>query len=130
MKKTITSLLILSVLFHAGCHNRQTESSYAAGQSGTIEINVGDKFIIRLESNPTTGYSWSLLESSSGIVEKVSTVFEPHEREGRLLGSGGTEVWTLKAVAKGRVTLTFDYVRPWEAGGQPIKEETYTVLVK
>lgn len=130
MKKKITSALILFALFPAGCNNRQTESNYNAGQSGNMEINVGDTFIIRLESNPTTGYTWSLVESPKGIVEKVSAVFEPHEREGRLLGSGGAEVWTLKAIAAGTVTLTFDYVRPWEAGVALLKVETYNVIVK
>ena len=130
MKKTITSVLVLSALFVAGCNSRQKESNYDAGQSGAIEINVGDSFIIRLESNPTTGYTWSLVESPKGIVEKVSAVYEPHETEGRLLGSGGTEVWTFKAIAKGKVTLTFDYARPWEANAAPIKEQAYIVTVK
>ena len=110
-----------------GCGSRQTNPSEEADAS---QIKVGDTFVIELDSNPTTGYSWSLAKAEPNIVEKVSSVYQPRRTAERLVGSGGTEIWTFKAIAKGQTTLTFEYRRPWEKGTPPAKEETYTVIIK
>lgn len=127
MKADVLSALILCAFLFAGCGNKQASSNNSA-DSGAIK--VGDTFTIRLEANHTTGYSWSLADNKSDIVEKVSDVYEPYETAGNVVGSGGTEIWTFKAVAKGQATLNFQYTRPWEKGIPPVKAETYTIIVK
>ena len=126
--KIFTSAILCALLF-AGCGNKQA-SSNNTDDSGGLTTKVGDTFVIRLEANHTTGYSWSLVDSTPGIVQKVSDVYEPYNTTGNIVGSGGTEIWTFKAIAKGTVTLTFDYVRPWETNVAPIKEQIYVVTVK
>ncbi len=130
MKKNLLLSLTLPAVILMGCHNQQASSVKSSNNSGIIETKAGETFMIKLESNPTTGYSWRLAELKSGIVEKISNVYKQTATEERLVGSGGIEEWTFKALAKGKVTITFEYVRPWEKDVRPVKTATYLVTVK
>ena len=86
------------------------------------------EFVIKLKSNPTTGYSWFLRDYDSKIVEPVSHVYEaPTDK--KLMGAPGYELWTFKIKSAGfvvpqRTTLRFMYARPWEPGGTSMASET------
>ena len=47
-----------------------------------------------------------------------------------MVGAGGTEIWTFRAVREGKTTLTFGYVRPWEKGIAPVKTVAWPVTVR
>jgi inhibitor of cysteine peptidase len=81
----------------------------------TIEIGVGQQFVIALGSNPTTGYSWqeSYDETMLKLVEKT---YE-EEAEEDLVGAGGIEYFRFKALKEGGTTITLTYEQPWEGGG-------------
>jgi inhibitor of cysteine peptidase len=130
MKKNILSSLTLLAAIVIGCHNQEAASVKVADNSGTIETKIGEPFIIKLESNVTTGYSWRLAELEPGIVEKIGNVYKPTKTQDRIVGSGGIEEWTFKAVAKGKVTITLEYVRPWEKDVAPVHKAVYQVIVK
>ena len=100
MCKKILMTLLCGLLL-AGCNSKQSNSNDDSVNSGALRIKVGDTFIIALESNPTTGYSWSLAESDPNIVKKVSNVYEPQNVSPGIVGSGGTEIWTFKAIGEG-----------------------------
>ena len=125
IKRNIMSLLMLCVLLIMGC-----STSEQAGTSDALQVKVGDTFVIELDSNRTTGYSWTLAETDPTIIEQVSNVYKPRETADRRVGSGGTEVWTFKAIAPGKITLTFQYARPWENGVPPVKDETRTIIIR
>ena len=98
------------------------------GASGLIKVKVGQEFNITLESNPTTGYQWQLAkELDRSIVELVRSEYRPSESG--LLGAGGTEVWTFKAVKGGTAEISFEYVRSWETDVPPIKEKNFGIIV-
>ena len=129
MKKCFfLSLTFMLILF--GCDKEQTNSNATANADQTLTTKVGTDIVVRLESNPTTGYSWRTAEFEPGIIELVSNEYQPYNTAGNIVGSGGTEIWTFKAIKKGKITITFEYVRPWEKDIPPIKEETYIVEVK
>jgi inhibitor of cysteine peptidase len=130
MKKNILSVIILFTAILSGCNNKQTASIKLADDSGKIEINSGESFMIKLESNPTTGYLWNLAKPESDIIKKIDDVYKPAKTTGNVVGSGGTEEWTFKAIAKGETKLIFQYIRPWEKDKQPEKETIYTIIVK
>ncbi len=130
MKKFIFASLLLSVVILTGCHNQKTASIQVADSSGNVEAKVGELFMIQLEANHTTGYSWRLAEYKPVIIEKVSSNYVPTKTQGRIVGSGGTEEWIFKAVSKGKVIIIFEYARPWEKDVPPIKRAVYQVVVK
>ena len=129
MKKYILlGIFFISIL--SGCNEERTDSNTVANTSGTITTKVGVNFVINLESNITTGYSWRLVEPETGILELVGNEYQPYENTGNMVGSGGTEIWTFKAIDKGKTTITLEYVRPWEKEVPSIKQETYLITVK
>lgn len=130
MNKNLLSLVLLSALIFTGCQNQQAGSVKVADNSGNIDVKAGQSFMIKLESNATTGYQWRLAEHKKGIVEKVSNTYVPSKTEGRMVGSGGIEEWTFKAIAKGKVIIVLEYVRPWEKDVPPVKRAVYQVIVK
>jgi inhibitor of cysteine peptidase len=125
----IVTTLILCVFLSIGCANKPASSNDSV-DSNIITAKSGDIFNITLESNPTTGYSWSIEEPFPEILQKVSNEYKPYNTSGNIVGSGGTEIWTFKGIAKGNTTLTFQYSRPWEKDVPPIKKELYNISVK
>ena len=101
-----------------------------------IEVEQNLEFIVVLESNPTTGYSWQLAQPlDEDILELMSNEFEEKKpegegEEGELVGAPGEEKWTFKAIGEGETEIDFEYVRPWETDVQPEDEKTFKVEVK
>jgi len=98
----------------------------------TIEVEEGLKFSIVLESNPTTGYQWELMEPlDEEVVALVSTTFEAQggSKEGEeKIGAPGKETWTFEAQGHGESEITFAYRRSWEKSAE--KTVTFKVEVK
>lgn len=93
-----------------------------------IDVKVGRKFIICLESNPTTGYKWEIAKPlDNSIVKFVYSSYKPGRR--KLLGGAGRELWVFKAVGRGKTEIWFKYVRPWEKGIPPIDKKIFKVIV-
>lgn len=74
------------------------------------------EFIVRLPSNPTTGYRWFLREVPDAIRPLSSKYVKPAESN-LLVGSGGEEVWRFRVTATPvprQWKLHFVYARPFE----------------
>jgi len=100
-----------------------------ADTGNTAGVPAGRLVRIRLEGNPTTGYSWFLAGIDGESVEaegEVTYAARPHE-PGRV-GVGGTFELLVKAVRPGRSTVRMEYKRPWEAD-RPA-EETFAVTLE
>jgi inhibitor of cysteine peptidase len=106
--------------------NVNVDSSYSGKQ---VELAVGQSLVVTLESNITTGYSWSLTENSDGSVlsETGNEYIAPQTT---LIGAGGKEEWTFKALKKGTSTISMEYSRPWETDTPPAETFDLTVVVK
>jgi len=94
-----------------------------------IEVAVGERFSILLDSNPTTGYSWQ----TSGLAVGRGVVFTSSDYEAprtNPAGTPGIERLTFTAESAGIEKLTFHYLRPWEKNTEPARTVTFTVVVK
>jgi predicted secreted protein len=100
--------------------------------AGTINAYAGQEIVIKLKSNPTTGYSWLLAdELDAKILEFKGSKYVPDAVAAGIVGSGGQEVWTFMALAPGKDEISLKYVRPWEAGARPAAiRAVYSVIVK
>jgi len=129
---TLAAALTLSAL--AGCGS--TSASSANGKTfiitnKSIDAKVSDKFIIQLESNATTGFQWGLSGSlNPSVVEKVSSTYVSDPNPKGLMGAGGVEKWTFKAVGKGTGTIALVYSQPWDKTAKPAKSATFTINVQ
>jgi inhibitor of cysteine peptidase len=89
---------------------------YTGADSGrTVNTSLGDELNIRLEENPTTGYSWNI--SASKGLDLVRDEFIPSITYIRIFGSGGIHSWYYKAVGTGEQTLHGEYRKPWVPAG-------------
>jgi len=86
----------------------------AASGTNEVKLALGQTYSMNLDSNPTTGYAWKLASPTNQVFTLVTNYYEPRKNGKRLVGSGGVEHWTFKAIQKGRAELVLEYARPWE----------------
>ena len=73
----------------------------------------GETFGIRLNENPTTGYSWNATVTPGLIV--INDSYEPNPETVGLVGAGGFHSWILKSGNDiGEQQFSAIYKRPWE----------------
>jgi inhibitor of cysteine peptidase len=100
-----------------------------ADNGSSVQLANGGTLIVALPSNPTTGFSWSVAESSGPHLElQGEPAYVPAGSTSPVVGAGGTEVFTFRAVDDGISMLTLEYRRPFEPGVAP--EKTFTVTVE
>jgi inhibitor of cysteine peptidase len=122
---TMATALTLAMAAYSQETNK-TEEYLNPGEP--IQVKAGQKFIIRMESNPTTGYGWKLSKAlDEKVVQFVTNAYIPPDS--KLCGAGGHELWTFKAIEPGQVDISLKYVRPWEKY-QPARTNVFTVIVK
>ena len=90
----------------------------------TVRIAVGGSLIVRLASNPSTGYQWR--DSGGRCLQPVGRP-QYEEPATASLGASGIQVFRYKAIHAGTVQLRFRYVRPWEQ--RPVRSFAVTVHI-
>jgi len=98
-----------------------------ADDGGSYPVSPGALIQLRLAENPTTGYQWNLsLTTGLSLVNESYILDDP---TGRLVGSGGTHVWFIRAVQEGEQGISAVYARPWEPAEPGVTFFTLTLLV-
>jgi len=106
------------------------ESMFQALSIDLIEVRVGQEFNITLESNPSTGYGWQLAKQlNETVLVLVGSEFKPSESDELIVGAGGKEIWTFRAVNSGTAEISLQYVRPWETDIPPIEVQNFGIIV-
>jgi len=127
--KNLTVVLLLIVIIAAGCGPTGEVRLDMADNSRQIEVEVSQILAISLESNPTTGFGWELVELEDPILQLMGEAeFQPSESK-EVVGAGGTENFRFKAVSAGQTTLTLVYRRSWEEGVEPLETFRINVIV-
>jgi|TARA_B100000959_G_C14977515_1_gene622137 predicted secreted protein len=126
---------VLACLFLFCCTSPQTTEDDTITRPFTpgdaqqaITIAPNRVFNIELQSNPTTGYEWSLTMNPEGIISRKSKNYTS-SASGRV-GVGGIMSWTLASKKIGATTLTFKYHRPWEKDVEPTREVVFNINVR
>lgn len=78
-------------------------------------------FIIKLVSNPTTGYTWFLHDYDKSVLKPVKHEYVAPKQEQAMPGAPGYELWTFRVKSEAfavpqRSVLQMVYARPWEVG--------------
>jgi inhibitor of cysteine peptidase len=97
-----------------------------------VELALGQDLTITLESNPSTGFRWEVVEIDQPILQQVGEAqYVPADpNQSPLPGQAGRETLRFQAVAPGRITLQLAYHRSWEKNVEPQKTYTLHVLVR
>ncbi len=105
--------------------------SLSSGDAGkVVNVPAGEEVVVTLESNITTGYSWTenAVISNGAVLQQTSHKYQPPAEA--IPGRGGQEVWTFKALAAGTTTISIEYKRPFEPNNPPASTFNVTVKVK
>ena len=100
-----------------------------ADNGGQIELELGKLLVVTLESNPSTGYQWELVENNDSVLKQFGQKeYKPPETSNpRVVGAGGWEIFRFKAISAGQTTLELVYHRSWE-DAEPLK--TFSIQVE
>ncbi len=91
-----------------------------------IELNPAP-IEIDLESNPSTGYTWSSTVIGRSVeLAKIEDITSG--AEGMLVGTPITQRYTFKVNDIGTTTVTFEYARMWDLEN-PLKKIVYVITV-
>jgi inhibitor of cysteine peptidase len=121
----IAGIAVLLFLL-AGCEKMVKVDSSMNGSSVTLE--KGQQMVLKLASNPTTGFDWEIVGLDSAVLQQVGEV--EYKSDSMLIGSGGVDTWTFEAIASGQTHLQLIYHRSWERDIPPIETFDLDVTVK
>ncbi len=85
----------------------------AAADKKTLVMEKGGLLALKLDSNPSTGYSWTV-NCASPDVQKVGSSFTIPRAEDERVGVPGTEIVFLSVLKPGTYDIRMEYKRPWE----------------
>jgi inhibitor of cysteine peptidase len=94
-----------------------------------VEVGVNGQFVIALESNPTTGYSWQESHDEAMVKLGDKSYKQGGSGEKSLVGAGGTEYFTFQALKKGGTKITLVYRRTSEQPSPQDKTSVFTVKI-
>lgn len=118
-------LTVLVALAGAGCAStgssaKGSDDIYLDRHSdgNIVRLHRGQRLIVTLPGNPSTGYQWEELPGASGVLARQGDA--DYTSDGRELGVGGYYRFTFLAVATGKAPLRLVYRRPFEQGVKPM----------
>jgi len=121
--------LVLVLALVAACGSSISGVYSDSDTGGEIEIDSGERFELRLESNPSTGYLWVLEKNSPmDLIKFESMTHEPFETTDDVVGAAGMDVFTFKAVEEGAGILRLEYIRSFD--DPPIPERVVEYIVR
>jgi len=124
MKKIFPAIVLVLLVILSACTPTQTNPDQI------IETSPGKTFQIIIDSNPTTGYHWEIVgELDKNVVEFVSKEYQSTSAPG-MVGGGGLDTWTFKAIAVGEATITLGSYPPSNTTTDPAQTQVFNVSVK
>ena len=96
----------------------------------TLEVHVGDAVKLVLETNPTTGFSWTKVENvDKSILKLEKNDYRQNANPGRLVGVGGNTTIVYRALKAGTAKIDLTYMQPWEPDSKYNTDYSVTVKV-
>ena len=115
--------------FAYGLYTKDTRTVKVHENQENIEVKNGQEFTIVLNSNPSTGYSWSISDTyDKNIVQMIGNVFKPSGT--KKIGAPGEELWTFKGVGRGSTKINLTYSRKWEGKSSQETPKNFNITVK
>jgi predicted secreted protein len=99
----------------------------AAANARTLDVHVGDRLVLRLPANESTGYSWSIVEGGAPTLHLVSTNYV-NGNPGGVPGASGSYVahFTVRSAGRGKLSLV--YVRHTHPATPPASRFAATII--
>jgi inhibitor of cysteine peptidase len=96
-----------------------------------VELAKGDKLLVKLPANPTTGFTWVVASGETdSLRSKGKPTYQPADKDKKVVGGGGTQTFTFDAGTAGEVEIVMHYKRPFEKDKEPAKTFKFKAIVK
>lgn len=86
-----------------------------------VRLNSGQKLILSLPSNPTTGYRWAIQDSAGGVLKSLGPEVYRNPEDAGIVGAAGVSTWRFQAFAAGTGRLHLTYQQPWAPEVPPVE---------
>ncbi len=97
----------------------------------TVKVAVDGTVILSLESNATTGFSWTKADKvDKDILKLEKNDYMQSPNPNGLLGVGGTTVIVYRALKKGKAKIDLTYMQPWNPDSEFNTNYSVTVEVE
>ena len=102
------------------------------GDNGkTVKVAVDGTVTLTLESNPTTGFSWTGVDKVDKAILKLErNDYKQNASPAGMVGVGGRDTIVYRALKKGKAKIDLTYMQPWEPDSEFITKYTVTVEVE
>ena len=125
----VASIVVVAAgLWLTGCASAGDVTLGERDAGKTVTLVVGEKLEIMLASNPTTGYSWQVVDDAGGIVSLSADPEYVQDPGPEVVGRGGAERLSFVAKKTGTGSILLEYRRPWEKNVEP--EKTFEVPLR
>jgi inhibitor of cysteine peptidase len=130
MKVFLSMVLVLAVCMISMPLEAANKTVTSKDDEKLVTLNTGDKLVIKLPGNYTTGYQWEVIEGYDDDIIRQEGNGEYKPEKNDRVGAGGTAIFTFTAISTGRTDINLEYRRPWEKTGDVPEDFEITVLVK
>jgi inhibitor of cysteine peptidase len=102
--------------------------SLAAADDGrNVRVALDGSIVVRLESNPSTGYSWAVDTVDETILTLEIDTYTA--ATGGAVGQGGMQELQFRAAGTGQSDVVLKYWRPWEGDASIVERFSIAVTV-
>lgn len=129
----LRSTLLLGLVLLSACAQKPTSSVtlHQKQQSKCpLTLHSGQQLILRMPSNPTTGFRWIIRDAASNVLHSLGPEVYSNPEDAGLVGSAGVSTWRFEAKQAGEGHLHLTYERPWEVGVVPAQRFECRIRVK
>ena len=116
--RVIFCLIILTVF---------SSPSFAELHEIPFSMAAGEGLVVRLPSNPSTGYDWEIVQMPFFLEVTGTREFVQDSIGSGMVGVGGVTVWKFQIVSPDSGVLGFACRRPWETA-PPIEIVEYRLI--
>ena len=125
--------LVLGLALLSACAQKSTTSLTLHQKQQNqcpLTLHTGQQLILRMPSNPTTGFRWLVRDSAANVLQSLGPEVYSNPEDAGLVGSAGVSTWRFEAIQAGEGRLHLTYERPWEVGVVPAQRFDCQIRVK
>lgn len=136
LKKIFVSIISVGIFSNTLINNSvlANDTKTFSVRDSKITVQKGSNFIIRLESNSSTGYKWDLSKPlDSKKIKLVKSIYQNPEQKDPsmpIVGASGMELWEFSPLKSGTTSITLKYHRPWEKSTLDSEQITFKINIK
>jgi inhibitor of cysteine peptidase len=123
-------LLLPAMIVAASPIDEKTVTVTDKDKDAKVELAKGDKLLLKLPANPSTGFSWVIASKEDDKLKSAGKPDFEADKDKKVPGAGGTQVFTFTAQAIGEVEVEMQYKRPFEKDKEPAKTFKLKVTIK